>query len=489
MMADTSFNKNFKMKLPDFNQASVLVVGDLMLDRNWQGDTSRISPEAPVPVVHVRDVEDRPGGAGNVALNIAALESAVTVLGYTGSDEAANALRTLLERAHVTCQFKQLAEQPTITKLRILSRHQQLIRLDFEDGFHDLPLEALLSDFTQALAQHDVVILSDYGKGTLASVQPLILAAKAAGKKVLVDPKGDDFTKYRGATLITPNWNEFQAVVGECKTDEDLVSRGLALIKELQLEALLVTRGEKGMTLLQSNQEPVHLPTQAREVFDVTGAGDTVISTLAASLAAGASLTEATVLANQAAGLVVAKLGTATVNQQELKATLHTLDDMRRGFVDADELELAINTARINGEKIVLTNGCFDILHPGHVRYLQQARALGDCLIILINDDASVSRLKGPERPINTLETRAEMLSALACVDWVCAFSEDSPREHICRILPDVLVKGGDYQRIEDIEGHDCVAKAGGNTYVLDYVDGCSTTNLIKNIRDSERER
>ncbi|MBQ0841219.1 MAG: bifunctional D-glycero-beta-D-manno-heptose-7-phosphate kinase/D-glycero-beta-D-manno-heptose 1-phosphate adenylyltransferase HldE, partial [Gammaproteobacteria bacterium] len=365
------------MKLPDFNQASVLVVGDLMLDRNWQGDTSRISPEAPVPVVHVRDVEDCPGGAGNVALNIAALESSVTVMGYTGSDEAANALQTLLERANVRCQFEQLADRPTITKLRILSRHQQLIRLDFEDGFHDLPIDQLLSDFTQALAQHDVVILSDYGKGTLASVQPLILAAKAAGKKVLVDPKGDDFTKYHGATLITPNWSEFQAVVGECKTDEDLVSCGLALIKELQLEALLVTRGEKGMTLLQSNQEPVHLPTQAREVFDVTGAGDTVISTLAASLAAGASLTDATVLANQAAGLVVAKLGTATVNQQELKATLHTLDDMRRGFVDAGELELAINTARINGEKIVLTNGCFDILHPGHVRYLQQARALG----------------------------------------------------------------------------------------------------------------
>ncbi|MBQ0721685.1 MAG: D-glycero-beta-D-manno-heptose-7-phosphate kinase, partial [Gammaproteobacteria bacterium] len=273
------------MKLPDFNQASVLVVGDLMLDRNWQGDTSRISPEAPVPVVHVRDVEDCPGGAGNVALNIAALESSVTVMGYTGSDEAANALQTLLERANVRCQFEQLADQPTITKLRILSRHQQLIRLDFENGFHDLPIDQLLSDFTRALAQHDVVILSDYGKGTLASVQPLILAAKAAGKKVLVDPKGDDFTKYHGATLITPNWSEFQAVVGECKTDEDLVSCGLALIKELQLEALLVTRGEKGMTLLQSNQEPVHLPTQAREVFDVTGAGDTVISTLAASLA------------------------------------------------------------------------------------------------------------------------------------------------------------------------------------------------------------
>lgn len=475
------------MKLPEFDQASVLVVGDLMLDRNWQGRTSRISPEAPVPVVHVDGVEDRAGGAGNVALNIAALGSRVTVMGYVGKDDAATSLQGLLEEVGVSCQFEPLDDQPTITKLRVLSRHQQLIRLDFEKGFHDLPVEAMLASFKLALANHDVVILSDYDKGTLASVQQFILAAKAANKKVLIDPKGTDFKRYQGATLMTPNWSEFEAVVGPCKNDEELVSKGMGLLMDLQLDALLVTRGEKGMSLLQPGHAPIHLPTQAREVFDVTGAGDTVISTLAASLAAGASFSDATVLANQAAGLVVAKLGTATATQQELKATLHTLDDMPRGFVSAAKLDAAITTARINGEKIVLTNGCFDILHPGHVRYLQQAKALGDRLVILVNDDASVGRLKGPERPINSLETRAEMLSALACVDWVCAFSEDSPREHICRILPDILVKGGDYQRIEDIEGHDCVAKAGGQSFVLDYVDGCSTTNLIKNIRDSKR--
>ena len=475
------------MKLPEFDQASVLVVGDLMLDRNWQGRTSRISPEAPVPVVHVDGVEDRAGGAGNVALNIAALGSRVTVMGYVGKDDAATSLQGLLEEVGVSCQFEPLDDQPTITKLRVLSRHQQLIRLDFEKGFHDLPVEAMLASFKVALANHDVVILSDYDKGTLASVQQFILAAKAANKKVLIDPKGTDFKRYQGATLMTPNWSEFEAVVGPCKNDEELVSKGMGLLMDLQLDALLVTRGEKGMSLLQPGHAPIHLPTQAREVFDVTGAGDTVISTLAASLAAGASFSDATVLANQAAGLVVAKLGTATATQQELKATLHTLDDMPRGFVSAAKLDAAITTARINGEKIVLTNGCFDILHPGHVRYLQQAKALGDRLVILVNDDASVGRLKGPERPINSLETRAEMLSALACVDWVCAFSEDSPREHICRILPDILVKGGDYQRIEDIEGYDCVAQAGGQSFVLDYVDGCSTTNLIKNIRDSKR--
>ncbi len=475
------------MKLPEFNQASILVVGDLMLDRNWQGKTSRISPEAPVPVVHVDSVDDRAGGAGNVALNIAALGSRVTVMGYVGKDDAASSLQSLLDDVGVTCQFEWLDDQPTITKLRVLSRHQQLIRLDFEEGFHDLPVDKLLTRFDATLPSHDVVILSDYGKGTLASVQQFIMAAKAANKKVLIDPKGTDFKRYQGATLMTPNWSEFQAVVGPCNNDEELVSKGMGLLMDLELDALLVTRGEKGMSLLQPGHAPIHLPTQAREVFDVTGAGDTVISTLAASLAAGASFSDATVLANQAAGLVVAKLGTAAVTQQELKETLHTLDDMPRGFVSRSKLDEAITTARINGEKIVLTNGCFDILHPGHVRYLQQAKALGDRLVILVNDDASVGRLKGPERPINSLETRAEMLSALACVDWVCAFSEDSPREHICRILPDILVKGGDYQRIEDIEGHDCVAQAGGKSLVLDYVEGCSTTNLIKNIRDSKR--
>ena len=477
------------MKLPDFKQASVLVVGDLMLDRNWHGDTSRISPEAPVPVVHVRQTDDRPGGAGNVALNIAALDSKVTILGYVGQDDAATSLQSALEDANVSCLFERMENRATITKLRVLSRHQQLIRLDFEDGFHDLPVENIQQNFKTALQQHDLVILSDYGKGTLQSAQAFIESAKAANKKVLVDPKGTDFSKYRGASLITPNWSEFQAVVGECVDEAAIVEKGLALLKELQLEALLVTRGEKGMTLLQPNEEPLHLPTQAREVFDVTGAGDTVISTLAASLAAGSSFAEATVLANQAAGIVVGKLGAATISQHELTATARSIDNMPTGFVSPNELDEAISTARLNGEKIVLTNGCFDILHPGHVRYLKQAKALGHRLVILVNDDASVKRLKGPERPINSLETRAEMLAALACVDWVCGFSEDSPREHICRILPDVLVKGGDYQRIEDIEGHDCVAKAGGQTKVLDFVAGCSTTSLIENIRNTAEKR
>lgn len=477
------------MKLPEYSRSSVLVVGDLMLDRNWHGDTSRISPEAPVPVVRIEQADDRAGGAGNVALNLAALGSQVAVLGFAGADEAAEVLETLLQEQGVTCHFEQLSDYPTITKLRVLSRHQQLIRLDFEDGFHTMPCENLVGQYSKLLHSNNVVVLSDYGKGTLASVQELIRLARSEGKAVLVDPKGTDFEKYRGATLITPNWQEFQAVVGPCESEDQMVERGLQLMDQVELEALLITRGEKGMTLLQHGQEPFNLPTQAREVFDVTGAGDTVIATMAASLSAGASLTESTTLANQAAGVVVGKLGTATVTSEELQRALRTMDDLPRGFVDLETLQEAIKIARLNGEKIVLTNGCFDILHPGHVRYLQQAKQMGDRLIVLVNDDDSVRRLKGPERPVNPLEVRAEMLSALACVDWVCPFSEDSPKAHICSILPDVLVKGGDYQRIEDIEGHDCVAQAGGETRILDYVDGCSTTRLIQTIRETTSDR
>lgn len=475
------------MKLPEYSRSSVLVVGDLMLDRNWHGDTSRISPEAPVPVVRIEQADDRAGGAGNVALNLAALGSDVAVLGFAGQDEAAEVLQALLHAEGVNCHFEKLIDYPTITKLRVLSRHQQLIRLDFEDGFHTMPCENLLGQYSQLLHTHNVVVLSDYGKGTLASVQQLIRLARAEGKTVLVDPKGTDFEKYRGATLITPNWQEFQAVVGVCSDEDQVIERGFGLMDAVELDALLITRGEKGMTLLQHGQEPFNLPTQAREVFDVTGAGDTVIATLAASLSAGASLTESTTLANQAAGVVVGKLGTATVTSEELQRALRTMEDQPRGFVDLETLQEAIKIARLNGERIVLTNGCFDILHPGHVRYLQQAKKLGDRLVVLVNDDDSVRRLKGPERPVNSLEVRAEMLSALACVDWVCAFSEDSPKTHICQILPDVLVKGGDYKNIEDIEGHDCVAQAGGEARILDYVDGCSTTRLIESIRDTTR--
>lgn len=472
------------MQLPDFKKASVLVAGDLMLDRYWRGGTARVSPEAPVPVVHVQGSEERAGGAGNVALNLAHLGVAVTLLGYVGCDEAGDALLTLLDTAGVRCAVERLAGVPTTTKLRVISRHQQLLRLDFEESLQADPAP-LFRAFDQALGQAEIVVLSDYGKGALSPVAEWIRRAKTAGKFVLVDPKGRDFGRYRNADLITPNLAEFEAVVGPCHDEHALEEKGLDLMAELQLKALLITRGEHGMSLIRPDRPALHLPARAREVYDVTGAGDTVISVLAASLAAGSSLADATALSNLAAGIVVGKLGTATVSPEELDDAIHGPRAPHRGVLDLDALSTALREARRLGAKIVLTNGCFDILHPGHVHYLQQARALGDRLIVLVNSDDSVRRLKGEGRPVNRLEDRMTMLAALECVDWVVPFDQDTPREAICRIQPDVLVKGGDYARIEDVAGHDCVLANGGEVRLLDFVEGFSTTRLIEALRDA----
>lgn len=476
------------MQLPDYCSARVLVVGDLMLDRYWHGSTSRISPEAPVPVVHVKNNEQRAGGAGNVALNIAALGAKVSLMGFVGKDEAAQSLTQLLQQAGVLCLFDALDTHPTVTKLRVMSRHQQLIRLDFEDGFDNVNSDSLLHHYHAELEQAQLVILSDYGKGTLNEVGNFIALAKKMRKPVLVDPKGRDFKRYSGATLITPNLSEFEAVVGKCKDENEIVSKGMVLRAELELEALLVTRGEHGMTLLVKNEQPLHLPTHARQVFDVTGAGDTVISVLGASLAAKKTLPEATALANVAAGIVVSKLGTATVSPQEFGYALHGQRPQPKGVGTLAEISAAIQHAKNEGEKIVLTNGCFDILHPGHIRYLQQAKELGDRLVILVNTDESVKRLKGAERPINNLTHRMEMLAALECVDWVMPFAEDTPKQVIEQLLPDILVKGGDYADISSIAGHECVLKNGGEVKVLSFVEGHSTTNIIKTIQKQKEE-
>lgn len=472
------------MQLPNYSSARVLVVGDLMLDRYWHGPTSRISPEAPVPVVHVKQDEQRAGGAGNVALNIAALGAKVSLLGFTGEDQAASDLGKLLKEAGVLCLFQAVPNFPTITKLRVMSRHQQLIRLDFEDGFHNIDADSLSHLYHAEMMQSQVVVLSDYGKGTLNKVQRFVQLAKQLKKPVLVDPKGSDFSIYRQATLLTPNLGEFEAVVGRCADDAQIVERGVNLMNDLELQALLVTRGEHGMTLLSKDNEPLHLPTHAREVFDVTGAGDTVISVLAASLAAKKPLAEATQLANIGAGIVVGKMGTATVNTEELAAALQGPRAHHKGVCTLTELLKERAAAKQNGEKVVATNGCFDILHPGHVRYLQQAKTLGDRLVVLVNSDDSVRRLKGPERPVNGLDHRMEMLAALECVDWVVPFEEDTPKQVIDQLLPDILVKGGDYTDITSIAGHDSVLANGGEVKILSFIEGHSTTGIIQTIRD-----
>ncbi|CAM2869899.1 MULTISPECIES: bifunctional D-glycero-beta-D-manno-heptose-7-phosphate kinase/D-glycero-beta-D-manno-heptose 1-phosphate adenylyltransferase HldE [Vibrio] len=468
--------------LPDYSDAGVLIIGDVMLDRYWHGPTGRISPEAPVPVVKVEKNEERPGGAANVAMNIASLGGHAHLVGLTGIDEPAQVLSEKLTSLKVTCDFVALPDYPTITKLRVLSRGQQLIRLDFEDKFENTDPELILSRMESALPNVQAVILSDYAKGALEHVQQFIQKARSANVPVFIDPKGADFERYRGATLLTPNLSEFEHVVGKVKSDQDLVEKGLGLIEEFDLDALLVTRSEHGMTLLRRGMEPFHLPTQAKEVYDVTGAGDTVISVLASSVAAGKPLDEACALANAAAGVVVGKLGTSTVSTIELAEAVHGSKDTDYGVIGEQALIEAVRKAQARGEKVVMTNGCFDILHAGHVSYLNHAGELGDRLIVAVNTDESVKRLKGPGRPVNPTDRRMAVLAALGAVDWVVPFSEDTPQRLIAEVLPDLLVKGGDYKP-EDIAGGKEVIAAGGQVKVLNFEDGCSTTEIIEAIK------
>jgi len=475
------------LSMPRFDQSQVLVIGDVMLDRYWHGGTSRISPEAPVPVVKVGGVEDRPGGAGNVALNIAALGAGASLISVVGEDEAAEALRSRLESVGIHTDFQVSADKPTITKLRVISRHQQLIRMDFEESFASQDSSGFAEKAEKLLPLMGAVVLSDYAKGTLQNTQILIESARKAGVPVLVDPKGTEFERYRGATLLTPNLHEFEAVVGACKHESELVEKGTELMLSLDLEALLVTRGEHGMTLLRPNQPEFHLPARAREVFDVTGAGDTVISVLASSLAAGSELPQAVALANLAAGIVVGKLGTATISGPELRRAIKTEQGSERGVMTEEQLLMALEEARAHSERIVFTNGCFDIIHAGHVGYLEDTRSLGDRLVVAINSDESVSRLKGPARPINPVDRRMAVLAGLESVDWVVPFGDDTPERLLQLIKPDVLVKGGDYTE-KQVVGWEIVKAYEGEVKVLSFFDDCSTTAIVEKIQSQDGE-
>ncbi|WP_423063594.1 bifunctional D-glycero-beta-D-manno-heptose-7-phosphate kinase/D-glycero-beta-D-manno-heptose 1-phosphate adenylyltransferase HldE [Candidiatus Paracoxiella cheracis] len=471
-----------KIDIPAYETTRVLVYGDLMLDRYWYGNVSRISPEAPVPVVRVNALEARPGGAANVALNIAALGSQVTLMGWVGEDSEATELQALLNNKNIECHFQKNKNFSTVTKLRVLGQNQQLLRLDFENSLENYDDANLIQAFRQQLANAHVVVLSDYAKGALRHANTLIAMAREQGIPVLVDPKADDFSRYAGATLITPNLKEFEAVAGPCQNDEDLTQKANELMQQHQIESILITRGKDGMLLIQGAQDPVNLPARAREVYDVTGAGDTVISVMAASLAAQTDMIQAATLANLAGGIVVRKLGAAVVTVPELRRELQKANDSQVGIVSEKELLLAVADARAHGETVVMTNGCFDILHTGHVQYLEEAKAMGDRLIVAVNTDDSVAELKGEDRPLNSLQARMEVLSALRSVDWVVPFSEDTPERLIGEVLPDILVKGGDY-KVEEIAGHEAVLNNGGKVLTVKIREGYSTTGLLEKIR------
>ncbi|ASK78312.1 bifunctional heptose 7-phosphate kinase/heptose 1-phosphate adenyltransferase [Paraphotobacterium marinum] len=472
-----------KLSFPNFRKAKILVVGDLMLDSYWFGSVNRISPEAPVPVVKQKSIEDKPGAAANVAMNLAALGVDVTLVGITGLDKDADILKNELSSVGINSNFIVDDTNPTIKKLRILSQNQQLIRIDFEEKFSYKCIKKVPQLISNIISDFDVLILSDYAKSTLDDCENIINEARKLNIPVIVDPKGNDFSKYTYASILTPNIHEFEQIVGPVNDDQVLIQKSLELIQKLSLEALLVTRGANGMTLVLKNGTEYHIPSNAKEVYDVTGAGDTVISVLSASIAVGSSFYESSLLANLAAGIVVSKIGTSTVNNIELAEKAQSEEFKNKKILTLEELVDIVTVHKQNNTSIVLTNGCFDLLHAGHVSYLNEAGQLGDKLIVAVNSDNSVRRLKGAGRPINTCDRRMQVLGGLGSVDYVVQFDEDTPQRLIAQILPDLLVKGGDY-KINEIAGAEDVIENGGEVRILSFKDGLSTTNIINIINN-----
>ena len=476
-----------------FGQLKLLVVGDLMLDRYIFGDVDRISPEAPVPVLrHARRYE-RAGGAANVAMNLAGLGCKAYLAGFWGDDSERNELAAILEAAGVNTLGVVTGTLPTISKTRIVGRVQQLLRLDIE-SLDDRPAieeERLTERATELTAKMSAIILSDYAKGALTTelCQAVIRAARVAGLPVFVDPKTADFSKYSGATTICPNLGELAVATGVAggKTEE-LLTAAKAQLAEHGFKFLTVTMSEKGITVLEPDGS-YHSPARAREVFDVSGAGDTVIATLAASVAGGLGIRTAVDLANLAAGIVVAKVGTVPIAQHELIAALTPSSGISAGqkILDLDRVKLRVAEWRVAGETIVFTNGCFDLLHVGHISLLEDCRRFGSKLILGLNSDASVQRLKGPNRPIVSERERARVMAALAAVDAVVLFDEETPMELIRALRPNVLVKGGDYT-VETVVGHEEVIAAGGRVEIVPILQGFSTTNIVKKLTTSPAE-
>ncbi len=469
------------------SDVKILVVGDVMLDRYWHGDTARISPEAPVPVVRVSDFEDKAGGAANVAKNIVHLGAQASLLGIIGDDDNGRSLQASLEKEGISSLLVKQKQAPTITKIRILSRSQQVVRLDIEQSFSQQHADTLSAEFESLIDQFEMVLFSDYNKGSLANIGTMIDVAKKAGKTVLVDPKSKDLAVYAGADFVTPNLAEYHSAGGVSGGEQQIAQSAKKIIADCKIGAMLLTRSEQGMSLITPT-EKFDYPAQTLEVADVTGAGDTVIATLAVMLGTQMPASQAVEIANIAAGITVTRLGAATLSPEELSTQLTAYLE-RTGehyHPSADEVFERIEQARRRGDKIVFTNGCFDILHAGHVRYLAQAKTRGDKLVVGLNNDDSITRLKGADRPVNTLEERATVLTALAAVDWVIPFGSvehnDTPANLIQKLKPDVLVKGGDY-KIDEIAGADFVLANGGNVEVLEFVNDCSTSNVISKIK------
>jgi len=475
--------------LSTFKKVSALVIGDVMLDRYLWGRVGRISPEAPVPVVKVEGRTYRLGGAANVAANLAALGCRVHLVGTKGADSAGERLSQLLAESGIEDHVLALAPpHPTTVKTRVMSQGQQLLRLDEEQCETTDPVESkfFLNQILELITEANVVILSDYGKGTLdkASCSIIIGSARQRLLPSLVDPKGRDWSRYNGASCITPNTSELELTTGkQLDSEETFKDAGLETIKNLEIDRLLVTRGPKGMALFSRNAPPMLIPTQARDVFDVSGAGDTVIATVAAGITAGLDWPHAAELANIAAGIVVGKVGTNPIRSDELALALRQgHNGTQRKICDLASARLTTSAWKAGGKSIVFTNGCFDILHAGHIRLLHAAADEGERLVVGLNSDSSVKRIKGTHRPILPQQDRAALLAALGCVDMVVIFEDDTPLSLIEALRPDVLVKGADYSR-ESVVGHELVEGWGGRVVLTPLVENLSTTGIVEKVK------
>lgn len=469
-----------------FFSGHVVILGDVMLDRFLYGKVKRISPEAPVPVVRLGRRTSMAGGAGNVARNVLSLGGAATLIGLVGDDPAGREIEALLG---ASAQLVRSDHRCTSEKLRVIAERQQVVRVDEEDAAAATAEEAqaLLSRLRAALPQARVLVLSDYGKGVLTPevAAAAIALANEAGVPCLVDPKGRDYARYAGADILTPNATELAEASGmPAASDAEAEAAARALLARVDVGSVLVTRSEKGMMLVPRDGHSVSATATAREVFDVSGAGDTVIATLALAIASGMTLPEAMRLSNAAAGVVVGKLGTATCTAAELDHALRGLEDGSDEVLPREAAAQLVREWQAAGLRVGFANGCFDILHAGHVGMLREARRHCDRLLVALNDDDSVRRLKGPSRPLNSLADRAAVIGALAAVDAVIGFGEDTPLEAILALRPDRLFKGADY-RMDQVVGAAEIAAWGGETVLLKLLPGRSTTRLVERARET----
>ena len=459
------------------SNSKILVIGDVMLDEYWFGDSDRISPEAPTPIVNVVKKEYRIGGAGNVALNLFELGTNVTLVCSIGKDLEGKILKNILKKNFLKNYFL-IKKSKTIKKLRIFCQNNQMIRLDIESNKDEYKIK-LDKNLKKQIDKSNLVILSDYGKGALSDVKNIIKYAKSKRKLIIIDPKGSNFLKYSNATILTPNYKEFLTVVGEVKNKTDFKKKSRDLIKKIKIKGLLITQGKHGMTLV-TKDKIIHRKSFAQDVFDVTGAGDTVIATFSSYLNNGSSLIKSMEMANIAASIVIKKIGTATANKKEIEEILNHTDIKlnKKYYKNEKDLFKLLQHIKSKNKKIVLTNGCFDILHPGHIHLLQEAKKLGNFLIVAINSDNSVNKLKGSGRPFNRLSSRIKMLTSLTCVDLVISFNEISPENIIKKISPDILVKGGDY-KVNNIIGGNYVKSYNGQVKVIKLKKGHSTSKIL----------